>query len=249
MENKKKTKTFSFKQNRDKELPEWIPAEKLWRYFSSFGISICSFVVNFERQEYHILMANELWFPQQLVFHKMKVTVWESCPTEERRVMANRVERLQTFIAHRVPASARTSVSIVEDYHICWGGMDLLVTQKIFPLEMDEEGHVKVGLFMMRPSANGAFGEMTILWGDRMWKYDSNRRSFVERKKPTMTVSEMKMMQLSIFGNPVKIIADKLNQSENTTKKLRDRMYKKMLVNNLLEAFAKMNLYSLWRRR
>lgn len=249
MENKKETKTCSFKQNQGKELPEWIPAEKLWRYFSSFGISMCSFVVNFDRQEYHVLTADELWFPQQLVFHKAKVPVWESCPTEERLAMANRVKCLQTFIARHVPVSARTSVSIIEDFHIHWGGIDLLVTQKFYPLKIDEEGHVKVGLFMMRPSANGAFGEMTILWGDKVWKYDSNRRSFVEGMKPTMTVSEMKMMQLSIFGSPVKIIADKLNQSENTTKKLRDRMYKKMLVNNLLEAFAKVNLYSLWRRR
>lgn len=226
------------------KIPEWVPTERLLRYFSKFGFSVGSFVVNFERKECYVLETDTSFFSEPLVFYDDNTVLWESTPADERRIMANRLETLRKFVFRHIPAANRDTLSIVEHFHVRWNGMETLMARKFLPLVMDEEGKVRIGLFLMVPSFLDSFGELTIIYGERAWTYDEQIRSFKKREKISLSSRENQMLLSSLSGAPVKLIAKYMGITESTVRTLRDRSFSKMKARNLAEAYIKIFLYT-----
>lgn len=227
-----------------REIPEWVPTHRLLRYFSRSGFSVGSFVVNFERKESYVLTTDAPFFSDPPIIDDDNAVSWESTPIEERRIMANRFGALLKFVARHIPVANRDALSIVEHFHVRWNGMDTLMARKFLPLVMDDEGNVRIGLFLMVPSFQNSFGELTITYGERAWTYDEQIRSFKKRKKISLSSREKQMLLSSLSGVPVKLIAKYMDVTESTVRTLRDRSFSKMEARNLAEAYIKIFLYT-----
>lgn len=227
-----------------REIPEWVPTDKLLRYISRAGFSVGSFVVNFERKECCVLANDIPFFSELPIFYDDNTILWESTPAEEHCIMANRLEALRKFVARHIPVANRDTLSIVEHFHVRWNGMDTLMARKFLPLVMDDEGKVRIGLFLMVPSFQKSFGELTIIYGERGWTYDEHARSFKSWKKVSLSTREKQTLLSSLSGVPVKLIANYMGIKESTVRTFRDRSFTKMDAKNLAEAYIKLFLYS-----
>lgn len=208
--------------------------------------ALCAFIVDFANKRI-FSCADEINNGCGKTWDDWNHVVSDSIPVAEREKMCERIASVQSFVVNEIPIASRHKVTVYEDFHISMMGMSMLVTQKFIPVDIDARGNVTVGMFVIMPSANNSFGNMSLFHDGRVWTFNKRTQSFIERKMKAISDSEMKMMVLSRKGFTVESIAERLSISVDSVKTLRKRVYKKLGADGLQKALSIMDNYSLWR--
>lgn len=242
-------KLITFIHSKCQGRPSVLPCDTTGTLIVSHVLSysvLCAFIVDFESQQTfpYATSYNSL---SEDASHNGIGPIWDSIPGEEQDKLGERIAAVHSFVVNKIPLSDRKNFVVLEDFHVRLMGIRILVTQKFIPIEIDDQGNVKAGLFIFTPSANRSYGNLILFHDNRMWEYDHHSQSLKEKGIISISDCEMKMMLLSRQGYTVDVIAETLNLSINTIKALRKRVYKKLRVDNLQRALDMMDIYSLWR--
>ena len=205
---------------------------------------LCSLVVDLMRNKYLPVSTSVLACSRSCF--RSGSPLFDSIPAEEYGRIARRSKITRSFVGSLDGSADMASLSIIEDYHVRLKGNEILVTQRFVPLKIDDDGKVTVGLLVITPSVNSSFGELAVMYGEKVWRYDESIHSFVECQKLIISESEKLLLLLSVGGASVREIAKRLCLSENTVKTKRRRLFKKLRVTSLMAAMTMMDNYALW---
>lgn len=240
---------ITFIHSKCQRRPSVLSCDTIGNLIASHTLScpaLYAFIVDFENQQVFPCATSYSSFSKDASRNGVD-PVWDSIPDEERDRLGQRIAAIHSFIVNEIPLSDRHDIIVLEDFHVRLMGIRILVTQKFIPIEIDDQGNLKAGLFIITPSANRSYGHLVLFHDNRMWEYDHRRQSLKEKERIIISDCEMKMMLLSRQGYTVDTIAETLHLSTDTIKALRKRVYKKLRVDNLQRALALMDNYSLWR--
>lgn len=233
-------------QNLEEGFTDQEYLEILQKCVKAYGTNICAFVIDFRHNVYMCASAKTLEITYQKYYYNADMPLFDSIPKEERHEMMKRSDSTRTLVDNDIHPAEKSSLTIIEDYHIKMNGRNILITQKFTPLSVDNDGTITSGLLVMPPSVNSSFGELVVLCEECMWRYDKSTCSFVKKKKMSVSDSEKELLLFSTGGASVKEIAKFMCLTENTIKTKRKRLFKKLGVTNVIAAVTKMNNYSLW---
>lgn len=229
-----------------KKLPDWICPEALLQCGNTHGHTLYSFIVDYSQHRYFSIDSLGWDLPSCLDFLDKRAPLYDAIPETERDRIKEHVCFIHSFINNNISIPDRKGIAIFGDFDLCWMGMDMRVTQRFIPLEIDHQGNVRVGHISVFPSANTPFGELVVSQGNRMWTLNRSESSFIERPTPSISESEKEMLLLARIGFPLKTIAELQKTSLNTLKKQRDRLFRKLGTNCLQGALTIMDNYGLW---
>lgn len=145
-----------------------------------------------------------------------------------------------------LPPEELSGVSLIADVPIMLGKHKVFINQRFTPLLLREDGSVRLGLIVISHSIQKKMLAQIVTSKKKRLMYDFKRRRFYEEEKP-ISLSEMEriILLLAKKGLISTIIAELMFKSVNTIKTHRQRIFQKLGVHSMEEAFTYIENYML----
>lgn len=141
---------------------------------------------------------------------------------------------------NELPVEERTEYSITYDFHLTNGRKQRLVSHRITPLVLTDDGKVWQALCTVAMSAHDKPGNIIMKREkcNTFYEYSLDSHKWVENTGFTLNDTERDVLMLSTQGYTMNGIADRLCKSVDTIKACKRTLFAKMDVNNIAEALS-----------
>lgn len=131
----------------------------------------------------------------------------------------------------------KTNHACVMDLNIICSGRERAITQKFTPLKFGDDGRLVLGLFSIAPCMKPG-DNVTVFGDDFRFRYDWAMKEFIPLSQCVrLTSAEKEILILALEGLTTKEIAKDLCRSENTVKTHKERLFDKLQISSLSEAY------------
>ncbi|MDR2238803.1 MAG: helix-turn-helix transcriptional regulator [Chryseobacterium sp.] len=141
----------------------------------------------------------------------------------------------------KIPVTERKKYSISYDFHLVNGKKnEILINHKLTPMFLTESGQVWKALCIVSLSNSTEAGNIVLSkdGSDEVWKYDPDTDEWNKEEKIKLSAREHEILRLYTGGMTISEIAGKLFITADTVKFHRKKLFEKIGVNNIAEAFA-----------
>ncbi|MDR3023031.1 LuxR C-terminal-related transcriptional regulator [Chryseobacterium sp.] len=131
--------------------------------------------------------------------------------------------------------------TITYDFHLKYANsVDVLVNQRITPIELDGNGEISKIACVVSYSLNRTAGNIRIIsnTSETYWKYDLFTGKWTEECKITLKIREIEIIRLYLQGMKIEEIAEQLCVSPSTIKFHRSKLFERIGVKNIIEAIS-----------
>lgn len=131
----------------------------------------------------------------------------------------------------------KTNHACVMDLNIISSGREWAITQKFTPLKFGDDGRLALGMFSIAPCMNP--GDNVAVFGDDFrFRYNPELKEFIPLSQSIhLTAAEKLVLTMAMEGFSSKEIAEKMGRSVNTVKTHKERLFEKLQINSLSEAY------------
>lgn len=132
------------------------------------------------------------------------------------------------------------------DFRIWINNRPYFISQKLTPLKLTEQGELLLGLFNVTTCPNKKCEHIVVFGDSFRYVYDFNQKAFTHFEGNLgLTIIEKAILLRAAKGLTTETIAEELCKSVNTIKTQKQKLFKKLHVNNINEAITFVNNYGL----
>ncbi len=136
--------------------------------------------------------------------------------------------------------------TLVINFNILLKKKEQIVTQKLSPLKVQQDGTPSLGLISVTQTANETCERAAIFGNGFRYAYDFQSREFVLiPQRLQLTLIEKAILSFASKGLSTEQIAKELYRSPNTIKTHRKRLFEKLKVSTIAEAVMLVDNYNL----
>lgn len=170
---------------------------------------------------------------------------WELAKPEDLKLISE-VKLAYTKLLASLPEERKLTHVCTVDYHINKKNRYILITQKFTPLKFLPDGSLWLGLFSISPTFERQNRDAMVFGDGFRYIYDSYLQKFVlDEERMDLSEREKQILLLSLEGNTVEQIADSLFLSVNTVKTHKHRLFEKLQITSISEAYLYLSNYFL----
>lgn len=162
-----------------------------------------------------------------------------SCVPQGELQLLSEINRAGFAFCHTMPVSERTHYTLSYEIHLLHDKEEILVHHKISPLALSEEGDIWLAVCSVSLSSFSDAGHLEVRKKDSsdVWKYYPESRKWRKTPDVQLTERERSILTLSAQGYTIKDISERLYIAEVTVKYHRNKLFEKLKVDNITEAF------------
>ncbi len=200
------------------------------------------YIIDYARQNFLYVSPNQV-FLADLSPDEMKRIGYrfylDYVPEDERDLLLS-LNKAGFSYYNSLPVEERWEWYITYDFHILTGDRKVLVTHKLTPLALTDDGEIWLALCVVSASNHTTSGHVEVhkSGSPEYYEYNPATRRWIERRMPQLSETEKSIITLSMQGYTMAEIADKICLSAETIKKYRQRIFEKLGVRNIAEAIV-----------
>ncbi|HCC50934.1 MAG TPA: helix-turn-helix transcriptional regulator [Porphyromonadaceae bacterium] len=162
-----------------------------------------------------------------------------SCVPQGELQLLYEINRAGFAFCHTMPVSERTHYTLSYEIHLLHGKEKILVHHEISPLALSKEGNIWLAVCLVSLSSFSEAGHLEVRkrGSPDVWKYYPESRKWRKTQDVQLTERERSVLALSARGYTIKDISERLCITEVTVKFHRNKLFEKLDVNNITEAF------------
>lgn len=226
-----------------KDLEQLINYNQLLEAFSRITHN-SMYVIDFHTKSFEYVSSNPLFLcgytPQEV--QKLGVEFYFNVTKPEDIALLHIINQAGMAFFKPIPIHERTLYSMSYDYHIMTAQkMPLLIHHKITPLFITEEGKFWKSMCIVSRSTHKKAGNIQIFKKEtnETWKFNIKTHKWILTKKIKLHTTEIHILNYYASGLSIAQTANQLCISQATIKYHRAKLFEKLNVTNIIEAYDK----------
>ena len=159
---------------------------------------------------------------------------------QEEHEMITEINRAGFDFFDKMPIEERANFSISYDFNLLSNKKKTLVNHTFTPILLTKEGNIRLAACVMSLSSycKAGYAEMRNTSHTTFWKYLPETHSWIEEAEIILNEREKDILVLSAQGLTMNEIAKRLFIAPDTVKFHKRKLFEKLNVKNITEAFA-----------
>ena len=197
-----------------------------------------AYIYNFEKEEIIHFEGNHSFYNFNYETDSKGYVFYERRVHEDDLPLLTKITGAVFDFLHVLPYNRKKHACISSNFRMKGHIHYKLINHKLVPLELADNGLLRVALCVIVPSVVNSPGNVYIRMCDtlQVYEYISSHNKFIETKNQRLSSQEFAVLELAAMGNREAEIAEILKIAKSTVKYHKREIFKRLGVNNISAA-------------